>query len=115
MVRVATGPLAAAHASLDDLRGLQQSVIRIKDEKARLYRMLRKMNMVRPMPSWANFIMVRVERGDSSLYPDELLRRDISVHIPDAPELAGYLRVSAASHDATAALRTALIEIGQLV
>jgi histidinol-phosphate aminotransferase len=115
MVRVATGPLAAAHASLDDLRGLQQSVIRIKDEKARLYRMLRKMNMVRPMPSWANFILVRVERGDSSLYPDQLLRREISVYVPDAPELAGYLRVSAVSHDATAALRTALIEIGQLM
>ncbi len=94
---------------------LQQAVTRVKDEKARLYRMLRKMNMVRPMPSWANFILVRVERGDPSLYPDELLRRDISIHVPDAPELDGYFRVSAVSHDATAALRAALIEIGQVV
>lgn len=115
MIRVATGPLAAAHASLDDMRGLQHAVMRVKDEKARLYRMLRKMNMVRPMPSWANFILVRVERGDPSFYPDELLRRDISIHVPDAPELHGYFRVSAVSHDATAALRAALIEIGQLV
>ena len=115
MVRVATGPLVAAHASLDDMRGMQQAVARVKDEKARLYRMLRKMNMVRPMPSWANFILVRVERGDPSLYPDELLRRDISIHVPDAPELEGYFRVSAVSHDATAALRAALIEIGVMV
>ena len=115
ILTVAAGPLLAAHASLDDTRGLNLAVSRIKDEKARMYRMLRKMNMVRPMPSWANFVMVRTERGDPSLYPDELLKRDIRVHVPEQPELAGYFRISAVSHEATAALRAALIEIGQFV
>jgi histidinol-phosphate aminotransferase len=115
IVNVAAGPLLAAHASLDDPRGLNLAVSRIKEEKARMYRMLRKMNMVRPMPSWANFVMVRTERGDPSLYPDELLKRDIRVHVPEQPELDGYFRISAVSHEATAALRAALIEIGQLV
>lgn len=115
IVAVSGGPLLAAHASLDDLRNLTAAVARIKNEKARLYRLLRKMNMVRPMPSWANFVMVRTERGDPSLYPDELLRRDIRVHVPAQRELDGYFRISAVSQDATAALRAALIEIGQFV
>lgn len=115
IVGVSSGPLLAAHASLDDLRGLTAAVTRVKNEKARMYRMLRKMNMVRPMPSWANFVMVRTERGDPSLYPDELLKRDVRVHVPAQPELDGYFRISAVSHDATAALRAALIEIGAIV
>lgn len=115
MLAVSTAPLLAAHASLDDMRGLNLAVARVKDEKARMYRMLRKMNMVRPMPSWANFVMVRTERGDPSLYPDELLKRDIRVHVPEQPELAGYFRISAVSHEATAALRAAFIDIGVLV
>lgn len=115
VLRVAGGPLLAAHASLDDMRGLNLAVARIKDEKARMYRMLRKMNMVRPLPSWANFVLVRVERGDPLFYPDELLKRDIRVHVPEQPELAGHFRISAVSHEATAALRSALIEIGQIV
>ena len=115
LLRVGVGALIAAHASLDDARSVNLAVARIKDEKARMYRMLRKLNMVRPMPSWANFVLVRVERGDPSLYPDELLKRDIRIHVPDQPELAGYVRLSAVSHEATAALRAALIEIGQVV
>jgi histidinol-phosphate/aromatic aminotransferase/cobyric acid decarboxylase-like protein len=67
------------------------------------------------MPSWANFVLVRTERGDTSRYPEELLRRDIRVLVPDQPELAGYFRISAVSHEATAALRAALIEIGQTI
>ncbi|MDQ2683076.1 MAG: aminotransferase class I/II-fold pyridoxal phosphate-dependent enzyme, partial [Chloroflexota bacterium] len=42
LVRTATAPLLAAHASLDDLRTLNGTVARVRDEMARLYRMLRK-------------------------------------------------------------------------
>jgi histidinol-phosphate aminotransferase len=115
LLRVGGGSLIAAHASLDDARSVNYAIARIKDEKARMYRMLRKLNMVRPMPSWANFVLVRVERGDPSLYPDALLRHDIRVHIPEQPELEGYFRISAVSHEATATLRAALIDIGQAV
>jgi histidinol-phosphate aminotransferase len=115
LLRVGAGPLIAAHASLDDARSVNLAVARVKDEKARMYRMLRKLNMGRPMPSWANFVLVRVERGDPSLYPDELLKREIRIHVPEQPELSGYFRLSAVSHEATAALRAALIEIGQIV
>ena len=115
LVRVSAAPLIAAHATLDDPRGTSSAVTRIKDEKARMYRMLRKLNMVRPMPSWANFVLVRSERGDPSILTDELLKRDIRVHVPEQPELSGYYRISAVSHDATAALRAALIDLAPIL
>lgn len=115
LVRPPAGSLLAAHASLDDIRALQQSIARIKDEKARLYRMLRKMNLVRPMPSWTNFVLASIERGDPDLVLTELIKRDIRVFEPEQPELAGFVRISAVSHDATAALRTALVELAAIV
>lgn len=115
LVRVSSAPLLAAHASLDDIRNLALAVGRIRDEKARLYRMLRKMNVVRPMPSWANFVLARVERGDLTTIEDHLIRRDIRVHWPEHPDLNGYMRISAVSQDATAALRAALVELAAIV
>ncbi|MER3486659.1 MAG: hypothetical protein C4345_12515, partial [Chloroflexota bacterium] len=44
----------------------------IRREKSRLFRMLRKLNMVRPLPSWAPFVAVRVERGAAPLIADRL-------------------------------------------
>ena len=115
MIRVSPAPLIAAHATLDDLRGMSASLGRVKDEKARMYRMLRKLNMVRPMPSWANFVLVRTERGEPRIFLDELLRRDIRVHVPEQLELDGFFRISAGSHEATAALRAALIELAPIL
>jgi histidinol-phosphate/aromatic aminotransferase/cobyric acid decarboxylase-like protein len=115
LVRVATAPLVAAHASLDDIRMLTVSIARIKDEKARLYRMLRKMNVVRPMPTWSNFVLTRIERGDLDQIERSLIDSDIRVAVPEQPELSGYLRISATSHDATAALRAALIDLAATI
>ncbi|HRA48870.1 MAG TPA: aminotransferase class I/II-fold pyridoxal phosphate-dependent enzyme, partial [Thermomicrobiales bacterium] len=53
--------LVAAHASMDDQVTLDRGIHRVREEKARLYRMLRKMNMLSPYPSWANFILAQVE------------------------------------------------------
>jgi histidinol-phosphate aminotransferase len=115
IVPVSVAPLIAAHATLDDFRSVESSIIRIKDEKARLYRMLRKLNMLRPLPSWANFILTNIERGDAGTIRSELLSRGILVHAPEVPELEGHLRISATSHEATAALRAALIEIATIL
>jgi histidinol-phosphate aminotransferase len=115
LVRTPAGSLLAAHATLDDARSLRLAVTQIKDEKARLYRMLRKMNVVRPMPSWSNFVLTRIERGDPDLVLSELIKREIRVFEPDQPELSGYLRISAVSHEATAALRSALVELAAIV
>jgi len=107
--------LVAAHASLDDQVTLDRGIHRVREEKASLYRMLRKMNMLSPYPSWANFILAQVERGEAATMRTELMVRDIVVHAPAQPELASTLRISATTPEATAALRAALIELAAII
>ena len=108
---VATAAVLAALATLDDLAYVRATVDRVRTERSRLYRTLRKLNMVRPCPSWANFLLARVERGTADLFARELARRGVLVHRPPHPELADYLRISATRPDHTDALKRALIEI----
>lgn len=103
--------LVAAHATLDDLRHVRRAADQLRDEKARLYRTLRKMNMLTPYPSWASFVLVRLERGDPATMLDELAERGIILHRTPQPELDAHARISAVSHEATAALRAALIDL----
>lgn len=101
----------AAEATIDDYAYVQASAHRIREEKARLYRQLRKLNMVRPLPSWANFLLARVERGDPAMFERELAERGIAIHRPTQPELTDYLRISAVGPESTLELKRALIDI----
>lgn len=115
LVPVPVAALMAAHATLDDLRAVESSVNRVRDEKARLFRMLRKLNMLQPLPSWANFVLTQIERGDASTIRAELLMRGIVVEMPNQPGVESTLRITASTHEATAALRAGLIEIAPLL
>jgi histidinol-phosphate aminotransferase len=103
--------LIAAEATLADLAYVRAAAHRVREEKSRLHRTLRKLNMVRPLPSWANFLLARVERGDAILFERDLADRGILVHRPPHPELTDYLRISAVSPESTLELKRALIEI----
>lgn len=108
---LAMGAVVAANATLDDLRRVRASVEWLRQERSRLFRSLRKLNLVRPLPSWANFLLVQVERGDRDGVVADLARRGILVHRPPQPELAPFLRVSTGRPAETDALKRALIEI----
>jgi histidinol-phosphate aminotransferase len=107
----AAGAVIAAEATLDDLAYVEATVERIRNEKSHLYRTLRKLNMIRPFPSWANFLLARFERGEPANFDRELRARGITLFSPAAPELPDFVRISAAAPDATIALKNALIEI----
>lgn len=107
----AAGAVIAADATLDDLAYVDATVERIRNEKSHLYRTLRKLNMIRPFPSWANFLLARIERGDPAYIDRALRRRGITLASPAAPELPDFMRISAVTPDATIALKHALIEI----
>jgi histidinol-phosphate aminotransferase len=104
------GSVVAANAVLDDLLYLRATVEQVRAEKSRLLRTLRKLNMLRPHPSWANFVLATVERGSAAYFERELLRRGIVVHRPRDPLLADTLRISATTARATDALKRALID-----
>lgn len=103
----------AAEETIADLPWVKATTDRVRDEKARLYRTIRKLNMVRPMPSWANFLLMRVERGHVTDIRQGLASRQILVHHPTDHRLTGYLRVSASSPEHTYLLKDALIDIAR--
>jgi|SRR5579884_495184 len=105
------GSVLAAAATFDDLAYVRATVRRVREERASLWRMLRKLNMLRPFPSWANFVLARIERGDADDFTRELARRDIQVYRTPQPALTAHLRISATRPDHTLALKQALIEI----
>lgn len=108
---VATGAAVAALATLDDLPYVDATVRRVREERGRLYRTLRKLNMLRPFPSWGNFVLARFERGEASVFAAELSDRGIVVHRPAHPELNDFVRISATVPEHTDRLKLALVEI----
>lgn len=108
---IAAGAAVAALATIGDLAHVRSSVQRVRQERSRMYRMLRKLNMVSPCPSWANFLPVRVERGSAPLVASGLADHGIRVYQPPQSELQRMLRISAGTPDQTDALKRALIDI----
>ena len=117
MVRpaITTAALVAAEATLDDLPYLESIVFRVREEKARLFRTLRKLNMIRPYVSWANFLLARIERGDIDAFQQELIRRDLHLFRPDDPLMKDYFRISATTAEATSALKNGLIDVAATI
>ncbi|MGB3330318.1 MAG: aminotransferase class I/II-fold pyridoxal phosphate-dependent enzyme, partial [Thermomicrobiales bacterium] len=99
---IARLPVMAALATLDNLQEVRATLHRVMSEKGRLYRQMRKLSMVSPpYPSWANFLLLRVERGTSGFFLPRLRERGIEVFPVTNPELPNHFRASAVSADAT--------------
>jgi len=111
VARVAAAAMIAAHATLDDLVYVRATARRVRDEKAHMHRMLRKLNLLRPLPSWANFILAKIERGNAESIQQDLAARDIFVYRPIDPALDQHLRIAAATPETTRLLKEALVDI----
>ncbi len=104
--------LISAQATLDDWSWIQGTLRRLTLEKGRLYRQLRKLNMLHPpYRSWANFVLTQFARGSADYFVPRLEERGILVHVPAQDLLPDHIRVSAVSAEATDALKRALIAI----
>lgn len=89
---------------------------RIAKAKSQLYRELRKLSIVSvPYPSWSNSMLTKVERGDRDEIVEQLAERGIAVYAPPHSNLLQHIRVTAVNHEATFALRDALIEINRTI
>lgn len=104
--------LVAALAVLDDHDQVMRTVRWVMREKSRLFRQIRKLNMISPpYPSWANFLLCRFERGSADFFVPQLAARGIDVYHPPHANLRNHVRISAVSPEATNALKHALIDI----
>lgn len=105
---VSAAGLKAIEAVLDDAAFLEDSVRRIRVERGRLYRLLRKLNFLEPFPSLGNYILCRVTRGDAHDIQRRLARRGILIRHYGSPDLRPYLRITVGRPEETDILISAL-------
>lgn len=112
---LSTSGLNGALAAVSSAQMLDAIAHRVRLERLRLYRMLRKLNFLQPYPSDAGYVLAEVTRGDRDQIAAALAHREIAVFSPRQPRLDRTLRFSAISPAATKQLQTALIDISQTV
>ncbi|HUG15151.1 MAG TPA: histidinol-phosphate transaminase [Thermomicrobiales bacterium] len=100
--------LLAVGASLDDMEYLHSTLNRLRGERARLTRLLRRVEYLTPFPSQANFILCKVERGDAHDIHERLADRGIMVRGYNDLLLRDYLRVTVGRPEDTDRLLAAL-------
>jgi len=107
--------LAAAVATLEDPIGCQMLIRRAREDRSRLFRTLRKLSLVQPMPTMSNFLLARVELSSRDVVARELHARGIVVHLPEGPAFHRHVRITAGTAEESDALKRALIEVTRAV
>ncbi len=102
--------LLAIEATFDDFAWVRSTVVRIRVERGRLYRNLRKLNILQPYPSQGNYLLCRVLNGEAAALRARLAELGIMVRGYDGP-LAGYVRISVGRPEDTDTLMKALLAI----
>jgi histidinol-phosphate aminotransferase len=107
---VNTAALLATEATFDDFGWVRGSVARLRVERGRLFRNLRKLNILQPYPSQGNFILCRVIHGEAARLRGRLAELGIMVRGYEG-ELSGFLRISVGRPEDTDTLMKALLSI----
>jgi histidinol-phosphate aminotransferase len=112
--REAVSPVAIAGgmATLQNHASVAATLTLIREERSRLYRFLRKLSYLEPLPSWAPFLTARVAISSRQDLITGLARRGIRVYAPPEPGLEQFVRIGIASRTAMDGLRAALLELG---
>jgi histidinol-phosphate aminotransferase len=103
--------MRAALATLDNLASVSATLKLVREERSRLYRLLRKLSFLEPVPSWAPFMAARIQVEGREKVVDGLLARRIRVHAPAEPGLERYVRFGIGSRTAMDRLRAALLDL----
>ncbi len=111
--RLNTAQILAAQAALEDERYYASALSWLKNERGRLFRQLRKLNFLQPLPSQANFILCQVVRGNAFAVKKRLERLGILVKYLDSAELPNHLRISVGRPDDTDALMRGLLTLAE--
>jgi histidinol-phosphate aminotransferase len=98
----------AAIASLGDRENLMQRVRRIRLERGRLYRQLRKLNLLQPYPSAAPFLLCKMTRGEAPMVQRHLQEDGILVKALSDRSLSNHLRIGVGKPEDTNALISSL-------
>jgi histidinol dehydrogenase len=100
--------MVAALATLEDPDAVQVNVARMIEERQRLTKALRDIAWLDPLPSDANFVLVRVRGRDAHTVVDGLAREGILIRGFSSPAMAAYVRISVGRPEQNDALIGAL-------
>ncbi len=104
----------AAGAALGDLAALQGNLRTLRQERGRLFRRLRKLNLIQPYPSEAHFLLCAVTRGQAAAIRDFLAdEAGVIVRAIATPLLPNHLRISVGLPDQTDALFQGLLRLAE--
>ncbi|OGO21624.1 MAG: histidinol-phosphate transaminase [Chloroflexi bacterium RBG_16_51_9] len=103
--------LVAVEESLKDIDYLKGNVDKIIAERARLYEELKKVKWLKTIPSQANFILCRVEKGEAKELKQKLQQKGVLVRYFEEPRLKDYIRISVGKPEHTEALIKALKQV----
>ncbi len=104
--------IAGALATLDSLDSVEATLRLLREERSRLYRFLRKLSFLEPIPSWGPFLAARVDLVPRARIVAELAGRGVRIHAPDEPGFERVVRIGIGSRSAMDRLRVALLELG---
>jgi histidinol-phosphate/aromatic aminotransferase/cobyric acid decarboxylase-like protein len=107
--------LHGALAAVSNAAKLDAVAQRVRLERLRLYRMLRKLNFLAPYPSDSGYVLATITRGDRETIAHALSERGIAVYCPQHIRLRQTLRFTAISPVATRKLQIALVDICRTV
>ena len=102
---------AAAIASLEDIEYLMANVRSIVAERERMYPALQEIDGLRPYPSQANFILIRVRDGHAGELKAALEQRGILIRYFNKPGLRDCVRISIGTPEQNDQVLAALGEI----
>jgi histidinol-phosphate aminotransferase len=103
----------AAIASLNDRDNLKQRVRQIRLERGRLYRQLRKLNLLQPHPSGTNFLLCQMSRGEAATVQRHLQDDGILVKAINDRWLSNHLRIGVGRSEDTNAVIASLKKLAQ--
>lgn len=103
----------AIPAVFEEMPYMRQTIRRIRLERLRMYRALRKLNFLQPLESKANFLLVRVLHGTNTAVQDWLEDDGIFIRRYSSPDLKNYLRISVGRPEDTDRLMIRLTQLAQ--
>jgi histidinol-phosphate aminotransferase len=110
---VSVAAQVAARAVFDELPYARNTIRRIRLERLRMYRALRKLNFVRPSESKGNYLFVHVLHGGAAALADWLEADGIFVRRFTAPGLRDYVRISVGKPEDTDRLIRRMTQLAQ--
>jgi histidinol-phosphate/aromatic aminotransferase/cobyric acid decarboxylase-like protein len=107
--------LRAAIATFGELAAVEATLRLIRDDRSRLYRLLRKLAYLETFPSWGPFVTARVSLGNRTAIVDGLAARGVRVHAPEQDGLEEFIRFGIGTRSEMDQLHRALRDLGPTI